>query len=59
MTKEFITWLLSWLLWITHRIWNRRIAAILCRAYSEGVINSEQLHQLTAKFDPTQKHEVY
>ena len=44
---------------LTHRIWNRRISAILCRAYSDGTINSAQLHTLAAKFDPTQKHEVY
>lgn len=44
---------------LTHRLWNRRISAILCRAYSDGVINSEQLHILAAKFDPTQKHNVY
>lgn len=44
---------------LTHRLWNRRISAILCRAYSDRVINSEQLHILASKFDPTQKHEVY
>lgn len=43
----------------THRMWNRRISAILCRAYSDGVINSYQLHELAAKFDPTQNHVVY
>jgi len=43
----------------THRLWNRRISVILCRAYSDGKINSEQLHELTAKFDPTQAHAVY
>jgi hypothetical protein len=42
----------------THRFWNRIISGVLCRAYSEGVINSKQLHILAAKFDPTQKHEV-
>lgn len=47
------------LLRLTHRIWNRRISAILCRAYGDRIINSEQLHELTAKFDPTQRHEVY
>lgn len=44
---------------LTHRLWNRRISAILCRAYSARVINSEQLHVLASKFDPTQRHEVY
>ncbi len=43
----------------THRLWNRAISRILCRAYSDGVINSFQLHELASKFDPTQKHEVY
>ena len=43
----------------THRLWNRRIVSILSRAYSDRVINSEQLHELTAKFDPTQLHQVY
>lgn len=43
----------------THRLWNRRISAILCRAYSDGTINSKQLHELTAMFDPTQSHSVY
>jgi len=43
----------------THRMWNRRISAALCRAYQDRTINSEQLHILAAKFDPTQKHEMY
>ena len=43
----------------THRLWNRRVSAILCRAYNDGKINSEQLHELAAKFDPTQAHAVY
>ena len=43
----------------THRMWNRRISRILCQAYNDRTINSEQLHILAAKFDPTQKHEVY
>lgn len=49
----------KWILKLTHRMWNRRIAAILCRAHGNGIINSRQLHELTAKFDPTQMHEVY
>lgn len=44
---------------LTHRLWNRRISALLCRAYSRRIISSRQLHELTALFDPTQKHEVY
>jgi hypothetical protein len=44
---------------ITHRIWNREISRISCNAYSKQLINSKQLHELTSKFDPTQKHEVY
>lgn len=43
----------------THRLWNRRISALLCWAYEKGKINSHQLHELTALFDPTQKHKVY
>lgn len=44
---------------LTHSMWNKIISRLLCRAYSEGTINSKQLHILTAKFDPTQKHECY
>mgnify|MGYP003587282125 CR=1 FL=1 len=44
---------------LTHHIWNREISRILCRAYEQRLITSQQLHLLTAKFDPTQKHEVY
>jgi hypothetical protein len=44
---------------MTHRVWNTAISRILCRAYSQGHINSSQLHILASKFDPTQKHEVY
>lgn len=51
--------LTKWILKLTHRIWNRRISAILCRAYDSRIINSEQLHILAAEFDPTQKHSVY
>lgn len=43
---------------LTHRLWNREISRILCRAYENREINSEQLHILAAKFDPTQEHEV-
>lgn len=46
------------LLKLTHNIWNEEISKILCHAYSSGVINSNQLHQLTAMFDPTQQHKV-
>lgn len=47
------------LLKLTHRIWNQRISALLCRACDKGTINSRQLHELAAMFDPTQKHQVY
>jgi hypothetical protein len=40
-------------------MWNQKISALLCRAQSRGHITSQQLHTLTAMFDPTQKHEVY
>jgi len=49
--RKFLVWLV---LRLTHRIWNRRISRILCHAYNRGVINSEQLHELTSRFDPTQ-----
>lgn len=42
----------------THRIWNREIARLLCRAYSNRVIDSEQLHELAAMFDPTNPKNV-
>jgi hypothetical protein len=44
---------------LTHRLWNRQISRLLCHAYNNRVINSEQLHSLSAMFDPTQKHRVY
>lgn len=47
------------LLRLTHRIWNREISRALCIAYENHVINSSQLHVLTAMFDPTQKHNIY
>jgi hypothetical protein len=40
-------------------MWNRQISRILCRAKADGVINSKQLHEMAAAFDPTQKHKVY
>ena len=49
-----MAWLDRWLLWWTARRWNRLIARVLCRAYSDGVISSQQLHILTREFDPTQ-----
>lgn len=52
-------WISRLILRLTHRIWNRRISRILGRAYDQGVISSEQLHILAARFDPTQRHEVY
>jgi len=44
---------------LTHKMWNRRITAILCESYSRREIDSKQLHSLAAKFDPTQEHAVY
>ena len=44
---------------ITHRIWNRRISRIICRAYNDNVIDSQQLHILLAAFDASQRHMVY
>jgi hypothetical protein len=44
---------------LTHKMWNRHISRILCRAKADGVINSNQLHKIAAAFDPTQKHMVY
>ena len=49
----------KFMLKLTHRIWNRRISALLCMAYETRLINSKQLHELTALFDPTQDHRVY
>ena len=52
-------WLITQLLKLTHRIWNREICRILCRAHQDGLIDAEQLHELTADFDPTRSHKVY
>lgn len=52
-------WIIIQLLKLTHRIWNREISRILCLAYQEGLIDAEQLHELTADFDPTRSHKVY
>lgn len=49
----------KWILKLTHRLWNREISRLLCFSYSEGRINSKQLHELASLFDPTQKHSVY
>lgn len=43
----------------THHLWNVRIFNIVSRLYDKRVINSEQLHIILSKFDPTQDHEVY
>ena len=43
----------------THRLWNRQISRILIRAYEERIIDSRQMHLLSAAFDPTQRHIVY
>jgi hypothetical protein len=47
-------WIDGWILRLTARRWNRLIARVLCRAYSDRVITSKQLHTLTREFDPTQ-----
>lgn len=44
---------------LTHRLWNRQISRILCRAYEDRVITVSQLYLLTSVFDPTQRHRVY
>ena len=44
---------------LTHKIWNREISRIICRAKEEGIIDSKQLHTLAAAFDPTGRHIVY
>ena len=49
----------QWILKLTHRLWNRQISRILCRAREENIIDYEQLHVMLAAFDPTQKHIVY
>lgn len=40
----------------THRVWSREISRIICRLHHQGVINSNQLHELLSRFDPTQIH---
>lgn len=54
--KEFFVKII---LRLTHRIWNRRIVGLLSGAYMDKKINSHQLHELAAMFDPTQDHKVY
>lgn len=44
---------------LTHRLWNKHISRLICRAYADGKINSKQLHEILADFDPTQRHKVY
>lgn len=44
---------------LTHRIWNREISRLLCRAKQERIISNEQLHVIASWFDQTQKHKVY
>jgi len=56
-------WLKQWfeviVLKMTHRLWNRQISRIIGRAYGDRIINSKQMHELAAAFDPTQRHIVY
>jgi hypothetical protein len=47
------------LLKITHHMWNTEICRLLCLAKQEGIINSRQLYELAAWFDPTQRHRIY
>jgi len=42
----------------TCRAWNTVASTILCRAYEQGIINSEQMHLLAKEFDPTQRGTV-
>jgi hypothetical protein len=44
---------------LTHRLWNRQISRILGQAQQQNKISSAAMHTLAAKFDPTQRHEVY
>ncbi len=39
---------------LTRRLWNREVVKILGRAYEKRIINSYQLHKLSALFDCTQ-----
>ncbi len=57
--KSNFSWLDKMILRLTCRVWNRLISRQLCRHYNYGVINSRQLHILTADFDPTQKAVYY
>lgn len=50
--KRFLLYIV---LRLTHRLWNRVFSRLLCQAYNDNVINSEQLHILHAKVDPTQE----
>jgi hypothetical protein len=43
---------------VTHRMWNTEVNRILCQAKQSGVINNAQLHELCARFDPSQNHMV-
>jgi hypothetical protein len=54
MGRRFTKWFDDLILRHTQRIWNRHIAAVLCRHYAKGTINSRQLHELAKEFDPTQ-----
>ena len=53
-----LTWIKAKIRKATHRIWNEEIARILGKAYREGKIDSRQMHDLAARFDPTQTHDV-
>jgi hypothetical protein len=55
---KMLTWIKAKIRKATHRIWNEEIARILGKAYREGKIDSRQMHDLAARFDPTQTHDV-
>ena len=47
MKKLLIRW--------TYKIWHKPLCRIIGEAYSKGIINSYQMHELLARFDRTQK----
>ncbi len=55
MIREMIR---TFILKLTHKIWNDEISFLLQRAYEKNGIDSKQLHELSAMFDPSQDHLV-
>lgn len=50
---------IPWFTRLVIRLFARRLnralfSPVLTRAYEQGIINSEQLHELHSQFDPTQ-----